>query len=389
MNTKHICLILVSIALLCRCTLDTSQDEVISTFGKPFPSYGEGRRIQESKNGGYLIAGTTITGSSSTVYLVKVDSRGEITNFKTYNTGYYDRAESMIELSDQTIAIVGSRYNNTTKNSDLLYLRIDPSNFNILNDLSRQSISLSSTEAEIAKSVKQVGTNNILIVGYTTNAGNSDVYVVKLNFAGDTFEFNKKINGSDQEFALDVVETSSGYFIVGNIRTSSPNQTDAMIMQIDLNTGNPKSGFPKRLGGSSSSDIFYSVTLSGNQLYMAGVSDAAGDNDVYLLKTDLDGNPSTGFPKSFRVAGTQEAVYEIRESNLNELLMVGSKDDDVYFLVVTADEGKATLEKPYVATGNQTFNSGLKSKDGGFIFTGAQEQFLYVIKTDKSGYFSN
>lgn len=63
-------------------------------------SFTDARTVQQTSDGGYIIAGSAGVIGSSSVFVAKLDASGNVAWQQTYGTGYYDTANSVQQTSD-------------------------------------------------------------------------------------------------------------------------------------------------------------------------------------------------------------------------------------------------------------------------------------------------
>src|SRR2546423_14809379 len=91
------------------------------------------------------------------------------------------------------------------------------------------------TGEEVVYDMKQTGDSGYVLVGNTTSigAGGQDVYVVKLDSAGN-LEWGEAIGGATDEFAQSIIQTSDGgYAIAGYTRSFGAGNDDYYVIKLD------------------------------------------------------------------------------------------------------------------------------------------------------------
>ena len=142
-----------------------------------------------------------------------------------------------------------------------------------------------------------------------TNAGSTDIYVVKLNSSG-TVQWTQQLGSSTEDYANDlVIDSSSNIYVVGNNNNGvdfdgNTSQGGGDIILIKYNTSGTKQW--SRLYGSTRSDEGRGIAIdnSGN-LFLTGYTTGSIDNntvgkeksrgsdqyyDYFILKYDSNGN---------------------------------------------------------------------------------------------------
>ncbi|MBN4071283.1 T9SS type A sorting domain-containing protein [Crocinitomix catalasitica] len=249
--------------------------------------------------------------------------------------------------------------------------------------------------------------NNILIVGYLSLGGGTyNGFVVKLNSVGDTIwtgEFGGI--GKSDNFTAIIETTDSCYILTGSTETlAGSGQTDMWIMKLDTN-GNIlwQNNF-----GSSGMDRCLNVdtTLDGGFI-LGGYTDSygAGANDMYIVRTDVDGNflwhkwygmedYDSGFIKSlptgeYLLYGAWSYVNPSNpseEANHGVAMKLDANGDQIWFKEY-ATCGESSI---YYYQNPEGINSVALVGDG-YVYSGGTVDSLdgihygWIIKTDFSG----
>lgn len=196
--------------------------------------------------------------------------------------------------------------------------------------------------------------------------------------------FQKTFGGTDSDVGRSVVQTSDGGFIVTGYTWGFGNGgIDVYLIRADSN-GNTL--WTKTYGGTSD-DVGYSVEQTADGGFIvSGFTESFGNGnrDVYLIRTDANGNML--WTKTF--GGTlDEEGYSVRQTNGGGFIVTGYTDSfggsfyQVY-LVNTDANGNILWTSTY---GDGNGYSVQQTSDGGFIATGYTGNVVYLIRTDATG----
>jgi len=194
----------------------------VKTFGGN--DHDEGFSVQQTTDDGYIITGYTFSfGGGSSVWLIKTDSNGNEQWNQTFGGGSND--------------------------------------------------------------VQQTDDDGYIITGYTQSFGNGeyDVWLIKTDSQGNE-EWNQTFGGSVWDEGWSVQQTTDGgYIITGTTRSFGNGNTDVWLIKTDSN-GNEQ--WNQTFGGGSN-DVGQSVqqTIDDGSFSFGG-----GEYDVWLIKTDSQGN---------------------------------------------------------------------------------------------------
>ena len=247
---------------------------------------GAGSIIQSS-DGGYVVAGGTLSFGAgyADFYVVKLDSSGNVLWTKTIGGSNDDEAISIIQSSDGGYVVAGETSSFGAGGWDIYVVKLDSSG-NV-----QWTKTIGGSNDDEAKSIIQSNDGGYVVVGRTWSFGAGygyDFYVVKLDSWGNVV-WTKTIGGGDSDDANSVIQSSDGGYVVAGSTRSFTEDVNIYVVKLD-SSGNVV--WTKTIGGSSN-DVALSIIQSSDGDYvLAGytTSFGAGGEDFYVVKMDANGN---------------------------------------------------------------------------------------------------
>jgi len=146
------------------------------TFGGPYDDFAYS--VQQTPNGGYILAGQTISFGAGgyDFWLVKTDPDGNERWNKTFGGTYHDVARSIKQTSDGGYILAGHTISYGAGNGDFWLVKTDP-------DGNKQwDKTFGGTDRDWAHSVQQTSDGGYILAGYTNSygAGGNDFWLVKV-----------------------------------------------------------------------------------------------------------------------------------------------------------------------------------------------------------------
>jgi hypothetical protein len=245
----------------------------------------EGNSIQETYDSGYIVTGFTSSygAGSRDAYLIKTDSLGDTLWTKTYGGTYNEQGRSVQQTLDGGYIIAGWTESFGHGGKDIYLIRT-----NSLGD-TLWTKTYGGIDDDQGYSVQQTSDGSYIIAGLTKSFGRGvqDVYLIKTDSLGDTL-WTKTYGGTSSDAGFSVQQTSDGcYIITGGTYSYGAGSCDVYLIKTD-SLGDTL--WTKTYGGSEC-DCGRSVQETYDKGYIViGYIDWYGISDVYLVKTDLSGD---------------------------------------------------------------------------------------------------
>jgi hypothetical protein len=358
----------------------------VKTFGGIDDDWGYS--VQQTNDGGYIIAGETnsFDAGEYDVWLIKTDTNGDMVWDRTFGGTEYNDGYSVQQTIDGGYIITGTIYSFGASSIDVWLIKTDSDGYEEWNR------SFGGTKGDMGFSVQQTNDGGYIITGTTGSfsAGDGDVWLIKTDSNGYE-EWNRSFGGTNYEIGYCVRQTiDGGYIITGD--TYSFGAGDVWLIKTDVNGSKV---WDKTFGGTNSDEgISVQQTNDGGYI-ITGYSNSfgAGAGDIWLIKTDGDGNKV--WDKTF--GGTEKDWgNSVQQTNDGGYIITGYSNSfgagagDIW-LIKTDGDGNKVWDKTFGGTEKDWGNSVQQTIDGGYIITGETESFgtggwdVWLIKTDSQG----
>jgi hypothetical protein len=362
------------------------------TFGDLGDDLGES--VRQTLDGGYIIAGSTESygAGGEDVWLIKTDSHGNITWDKTFGGTSNDTGWSMQQTSDGGYVIAGDTSSYGAGERDVWLTKTDSDGNKIWDK------TFGGTSFDDGMSVQQTSDGGYIIAGGTTSygAGEADVWLIKTDSNGDKV-WDKTFGGTSFDVGWSVQQTlDGGYVIAGFTESYGAGGEDVWLIKTDSN-GNKV--WDKTFGGTSFDDGESVRQTSDGGYVIAGYTESygAGGEDVWLIKTDSDGNKV--WDKTF--GGTSDDVgWSVEQTSDGGYVITGYTESygageaDVW-LIKTDSDGNKVWDKTFGGTSDDDGISVRQTSDGGYITAGATASYgagaedVWLIKLGPEGGVEN
>jgi hypothetical protein len=301
-----------------------------------------GMSVRQTDDNGYIIVGdTNANGASFNVYLIKTDEYGDELWNKTFDGGGFDGGDDVSQTDDGGYIIVGV----TSKMGGGLWLIKTDDIGNLLWD------KVLGKGSDWGHCIQVTRDGCYIISGYTSHygMGSQDVWLVKTDNNGYEL-WNHTFGGGGFDWANHVSETSDGgYILVGGTGSFSRNGgNDLWLIKTDMN-GNKLWG--RILGGSDFENGHCVQETSDGGYIIVGWTESfgSGKRDCWLVKVTPDNGPPC---KPVITGPSNGKVYRSYEYTVRS---IDPEDDDIYYLILWDDSISGWMG-PYESGENVTFS---------------------------------
>jgi hypothetical protein len=362
-----------------------------STFAKTMggSDQDEATSIIQSSDGGYVVAGRTWSfgAGNEDIYVVKLDSSGNVVWTKTIGGSSSDFALSITQSSDGGYAVAGWTESFGAGGYDMYVVKLDSSG-NV-----QWAKTIGGSGGDGANSIIQSSDGGYVVAGQTYSPGaGGDIYVVKLDSSGNV-QWAKTIGGSGGDGANSIIQSSDGgYVVAGLTRSFGAGNEDIYVVKLD-SEGNVQ--WTKTIGGSAWDEAHSIIQSSDGGYVVAGLtrSFGAGGADFYVVKLDSEGNVQwtktiggSGWDYARSIIQSSDGGYVV--AGLTRSFGAGGAD---FYVVKLDSSGNVQWAKTIGGSDDDGASSIIQSSDGGYVVAGQTWSFgagygdIYVVKMDANG----
>ena len=215
---------------------------------------------------------------------------------------------------------------------------------------------------------------------------------IVVTFGQESEIWVKTFGGTNNEdFSKVLLASDGGYVLAGDTASFGAGEKDVWLIKTDSN-GNIQ--WNKTYGGAANDDVQF--IISENDAYVIvgrTYSFGEGDADLWLIKTDLNGNMI--WNQTYGGPGTEWAFSIVKTSDDGYVLLgrtnsFGQGDND-FWLVKTDSNGVLEWNRTIGDSGDDRGRFLVNTSDGGFLLLGWTNSYgsgevdYWAIKTDSLG----
>lgn len=333
-------------------------------------------------DGGMVLAANTNSfgAGSYDIYLIKLDSTGHVQWQKTYGSLKSDVPDAIAQTTDHGYIVLGSTIRSTGLWSEIYVIRVDS-----LGDLLWSKTYGNTTGGSFGTSVKQMDDGGFMLGGQAPPPLTGLAYLVKIDSIG-AIEWTRTYSGS-RGLCAALPTKDGGYLLTGNSYVSTTS-TYIYVTKVD-STGNLL--WSKTLAGSGSHVQPFAAMETPEGDFLITGSNLGVANDAFLLKLDSAGSvrwakryvaPGVDIFMAISIAGNGNYLLTGESSSM------GANNDLLFTVTDTA--GNILLNKAYGTTPLET-GKFAREVPGGYLLAGYSHNVfsgppwnIYIIKTNEN-----
>jgi hypothetical protein len=346
--------------------------------------------VQITNNGGYIVAGNTLDPINDFLVatLTMLDKYGNFLWTKQYPGDGTSAFSSVVIADDGGFVATGRTATSNLSANKVFVVKTDDDG----NNANWWTFGAAGDEAS---EIEKTNDGGYIIAGFTVNTGVEDdlldAMLIKLDGVFTQVwlkNYGTKTPGEYKgEDARSVKQTADGGFIFAG--SQSDGVPDVYLVKTDADGDII---WEKTYGGSDwdvANDIF--ITNDGGYV-MAGFT-IKNARDVFVVKTDSAGTEQ--WSENYGGSSNDEGAAIVETSDQGFLIVGGTKsssvdgDEDVY-IIKTDGSGSQIWDMTYGGNGSEGASCVRKDTPPGFIISGSTGSFsrstdMYILKTDSDG----
>jgi len=360
------------------------------------------KSIQQTTDGGYILAGYKAVciwpneDYYTDIWVMKIDSNGDVSWQKTYDGSKLDGASSIQQTTDGGYIVVGTNFLDTG-GPTFSVLKLDNSG-----NITWQKAYMGSIDS--IYSIHQTTDGGYVMAGYTQSFGVSgDFWVWKLDNSGNV-TWQKTYGGSGFDEASSIQQTTDGgYIVAGHTWSFGVGYRDFWVLKLD---GNGNVTWQKTYGGYGEEQAYSIQQTTDGGYIVAGFTRSFGpccNNNFWVLK--LNGNGGVSWQKvygqSTALTNYSNSAYSILQTMDGGYIVTGfaelysDVENDIMVLKLDSS-GNITWQKRYWESNSDFAYCIQQTTDGGYIVAGYTMSFsdgygdrALVLKLNNNGDIPN
>lgn len=359
-------------------------------------SYGDNedenvfRSVLALPGGGYMIAGVTnSTGAGKNdVWIIKLDSSGDILWQKTYGGARNEEARSIQPTDDGGFIVTAPTNSFGSGANDIWVIKLDSDG-----DIQWEK-TYGGSSADVPHSIQQTEDGGYIVGGFTKSfgAGLQDFFVIKLDSSG-AIEWQNAYGGAGNDVIRFIKQVSDGGYLAAGFTHSFGSRGDIMLIKLDSD-GNLE--WNRHYGGSKFEEPSTILEVSDGYIILEQSGSFSGSTDGWVFKVDFDGKilwqervGGGSFDELSSAQLTPDGGFVVA----GETKSFGISAEDFWVLKFDS-EGKIDWQKRFGGSKVEEAESIAIANDSGFIVVGITKSFgaglrdIWAIKLDSGGNLS-
>ena len=315
MKYCHLILLFFLFPFFCK-----SQDTAfVNTYGGN--GYDNGFGIDTLKNNNVIVFGNTSSyGHGSTDLLVfGLNTNGKSRWERYFGTPDIDEGRSFCRTYDNAYVICGFTNRNTSKTYDVWVIKID-STGNLIWEKT-----FGTDDWDFANGICELGNHNLAICGETYhNSTKGDAFIMELAESGDSLWWNQ-YGGPNNDVGTAIININSDLYVVGKTKSSvHPNNFNSFILKANANTG---SEIWEKTNDDTTENIFNSIVqYAHDSLIVVGTRFNASSRytEGTIAYYDASG---TKLLETILAASNNFTLNKVKIDKKREIVSIGTTDN--------------------------------------------------------------
>lgn len=368
------------------------------------------RKITYTKDGGYLLGGTSNSSNGDKhslshgkfdIWLVKINPIGELIWEKSYGGSSSEYIRDIIPLADgfliggYTSSDDGDVQSGNNGLEDFWVFKID----NTGNLIWERTYG--GSNEDLLKSIQSTAEGGFLLAGSTKsyngdvhsgNTGSDDFWIVKIDSLGN-IDWEKTYGGANSEVLDSQLATKDGGYLLGGYKFFYPQGGDAHsdFWVVKINSKGQEM-WTHRYGGSRNESLKQIIAAKDGGYLLGGIT-SSNDGDVvsgnhgfyptldfWLVKIDANGNIE--WENTFG-GGAYESLWSIAQASDDGYILGGTTNSDNgdiqsgnhgyfdFWIVRVSDKGELIWEQTYGGSHNDVIRVVFPLTNGNYLFGGS------------------
>jgi len=349
--------------------------------------------IIQTNDGGYAIVGDTYSkgAGSNDAWFIKLDNQGNKVWERAFGGSDWDGAYSLIQTTDGGYSVAAYTFSKGAGDGDLWLLKLD-SQGNLLWDKT-----YGGRDDNRARSIIQTSDGGYVLAGFNASQayGAYDFWILRLDSHGNKI-WEKTFGGSDIDEAYSIIQTKDGGFAVtGFTRSYGAGWADFWILRLD-SQGNKL--WDRTYGGNSNDKAYSIIQVLDGGFIVIGSSffKDGGRNGLWVIKLNQQGDIL--WDKNFNESKDNDICSLIQTNDGGYAIASNTKskgvgEEDIWLLRLDS-EGNKLWDKTYGGINIDEVTSLVQTNDGGYAIAGytaskgAGGADVWIIKLDEQGNLS-
>lgn len=327
-----------------------------------------GKSVIATHDGGFIVLGEIEPDPTTNgrIWLIKINSTGDIEWNKTIGgSGDGDTTgEAIVQLNNGDLVIAGTFRFSSNNSKTIFLLKTTSQGYFIWDSVIEMNDKNTIQDMIVTKD------GGFALGGHTYSKDkvNGDSWLVKINSEGQ-YEWNSSFGADDFDIANSLIQCSDdGYALAGWTRSFNNDEADFYLIKTDEN-GSLE--WNRTYGGSKHDAASSVIQDSDGGFLIAGgkYSDAHGESDMWLVKTDVNGKME--WEESYtQTLSSYDNSNQVIKTVDGGFVLVGYTNAGAW-LIKTNAEGERIWDKLYGTRDNYFAESVVESSTGDFVIAGS------------------